>query len=156
MGVRSWTWNVSGASNYTFLGEEVISSTQRVAHFSVGGPGDTITIECNVGALPQLGCSSGRSHSGNHGGASASCTFKLWDMQLTCDAEPDTDGHPWYKSTFADNIQITSNLIGASAITPQGNYHSYDWKSHLMGDEDPLATQLDTATWGGERWSAGR
>ena len=140
-GERSWTWSVSGASTYSIDSVGVISSTKRRAYITVGDGGDLVTVTCTVGAASQGSCSGGSSHSGNHGGASNSCTFRLWSVEMTSDADleyVDATGVGHYKSQFAETSTASLTFYGAFPIY-----------RHWYNSDVAAAHAYNVMSWGG-------
>jgi hypothetical protein len=153
-GDRSVTWTVSGAPNYTVESADAsIPYTLNVASgtFRLGDAqaGDTITVTCAIGATSPGACNEKKNgdlyeHTPNsHGGASATCTIKLWrlDMEANQDLDP-LLGYPFYTFEFAKYTTTTATVIGATPV-------EYRWRSTIGG---PLHAELTSTsnTWAGK------
>src|SRR5690606_29048521 len=88
-GPRTYTWSVSGATSYT-INSQTDGPHKSFISVELAEAGDTISIECEVSSISQGECYEDRhgemgEHGGSHAGDTASCTIKLWrvDMEVT-------------------------------------------------------------------------
>ncbi len=159
---RSVQWVVEGTENFDIVSEDTqLDVNQRAfATLDLGDAGDTVTVTCIVGTAgydPGEECPEGRNgdpdeHGGNHNGAQATCTFKLWRLDLDVsggDAEPDL--YPgMYKTTFGQSITTSAVPVGATPTAPTQNLSPWNWQSTDLHEFELLNSMTGNDSWSGK------
>lgn len=151
---REWEWKWQGSGSEVTVDPsqiEIVGSYFQKATIELTGveAGDTITVTCHVKDIEGRDCyEDKRGRMGyhieeRHDGAFASCTIKLWRMDLEASVALDpTFGYPHYQFQFANDVTNTATLIGASP-------HDFDWKSWV--DSQIYTQNLGAgSSWSGE------
>ncbi len=155
---RSVTWTVSGAEGYSVLEVESsipynVNATSIQLNLGDAGAGDTISVTCAIGATTPGDCDEKKNgdlyeHTPNsHGGASATCTIKLWRAGMSISNA--TESVPEiYDSEFASVVGAQIELVGATPASGPG-IQPYSWESREHGD-DLIATMTGSNQWSGK------
>lgn len=134
---RQWTWSWQGGGSPTPVTTVTVTDAYtQVADIELVGAeaGDTITITCTVENVSGGDCYEdhrgrmGTHTASKHLGATATCTVKLWrlDLEANKDLDP-VSGYPHYISQFASNVAISADAVGTSI-------YQTDWTSIVDGE----------------------
>lgn len=151
---RTVTWSVSGGNPTVLekvdtLNQDTGQTSAHVKYLLKVSAGDTITATCTIGAASTATQCQERKqggyydHTGNHGGATATCTVKFWRADLTAnvDIRPNYE-YPHYACEFATNVTTTATVVGATA-------YEYKWASWINGSIHKSVTNTSN-TWVGK------
>jgi hypothetical protein len=162
LGGRRWEWIVTGADGYQLTSEPLTSSKHKASIALTGAEaGDTITVTAIVSELVPGDChvEQGRmgKHRGDHGDATATCTIKLWRMDMEVgetNEDPEEDpipidpmspGGSTYQTQFAKSITTSAVLVGASPT----DVPNWEWES-VIDPPTIHATESGATSWGAE------